>query len=191
MLISGQSVAPGRDRDPGKWHPVGCDWRVVPSLGSWPNACWQVCYAWYQLTRCQALLFYFPLSFLHQLPVFSGTSGTMLQTNVRPEHHACWLSFLKPLWTPWLLSSHQQRSDIELCSALSDWNKVDTDAILCINKDRGALYLWFTARCLFVCFPNGLAAILPKVVNTELFCLFYCSKPLNWVFKEWKAKHEV
>lgn len=178
MLISGQSIAPGRDRDPGKWHPVGCDWRVVPSLGSWPNACWQVCYAWYQLARCQALLFYFPLSFLHQLPVFPGTSGTVLQTNVYPEHRACWLSFLKPLWTPLLLSSRQQRSDIEPCSALSDWNKVDTDAILCIKTKWcfiSVIYGLLVGR--FVCFPNGFAAILPKVVNTELFYLFYAKNP--------------
>lgn len=149
MLISGQSVAPGRDRDPGKWHPVGCDWCVVPTLGSWPNARWQVCYAWYQLTQCQALLFLFSSFFPPSAPCVSQTSGTTLQTNVYPEHRACCLSFLKTfmgtvtaiftsaeIWHWALLCPVRLKRSRYKCHSMRK------------NKDRGALNLWCTAHCL-------------------------------------------
>lgn len=157
MLISGQRFAPGRDMDTGKWHPVSCDWRVVHGLGTCPNACCQVRYAWYRFFQCQdffCFFFFSPPSFSPpSAPCVSCTLGIMLQTNIFPCHRALNKhpkTFVCSVTA--LIASAEIWHGVVFCPIVLKQNKHKCLSI-CRSKGEGIgalnLLLWFTVLFFF------------------------------------------
>lgn len=169
MLISGQPFAAGRDMDPGKWHPAGCDWRAVRGPGTCPNACCQLCYAWYRLLQCQPGFAPLPflLSSISSL-CFLHLRAFVLWTNVFPCHWE-WICTLK---NPFVRGVTAPVTSAEIwhgsfCPTLLPWNNhkhLSTGRSQ--DEDAGALNLLLGFTVLFL-FSNALAAILLKTINPE------------------------
>lgn len=192
MLISGLHFASGRDMDTGKWHPVSCDWRVVHGLGTCPNACCQVRYAWYRLFQCQAPPHYFLSSIISCV---SCTLGIMLWTNICPCHHILNKhpkTFVRSV-TALIKSAEIWHRAASFCPSVLKQNKHKCLSVCRIwDEDIGALslLLWFTVLFLFL-----MALLLFFQRQLIQKCSYYIAKnnkqiiEFYAVFKKCKTKH--